>query len=412
MNVSTFFLMKTYMNQMMRDNAAIQRENRRLARENDRVRNLPRAAIPVFQPRRVGRVDPAQEQRVRDRFYVLNAFFETRPSSWPQPGDYNWMYRVTDNKIPPQETPEDYLKLRDCDMNTRIKMAVVIFNYLRVATSTVLYDFNVTGLNLHAYLTQQLVSPSFDTLVNNFLLTPRFNDGMNALLFDAVISFIRETTNRNVPARLFWKQCWNTRPNIDTNIINGRGPHLVWMNNIPEHPDVLSIDSYIDLRPVEWAITISAKKMDPSRLVQSKQPNITGVYSRARTPSYDKAMSKSYPFVTQMYGPTMLNMIGQGWFGEVNWPQIRYEVCKWNYGTVSNFNIPDVQPVPKTYNNYHELNFFKPLLIMLYEHFTEEVIAPFIKASPANMSVFDNIRDSCECEPPIIGLCDKPAVDC
>lgn len=252
----------------------------------------------------------------------------------------------------------------------RLKMALLIFGLTRAGTSTTLYAKNVTGLNMHMWTASMLVKP----VLNSILGTGLFD------LFDQ--------------AR-----------NADVDIVPERSPYLPYLHTIIERQDVMFIDAWVINRPLEWGISTPNPVSKLNMLVNLHDNTNGGMYTNLGTTEYKDRVNSSEPADLVVFGPCAATVAAQGWLcqdGQL--PRVEYQTAPWQYGSIANWHWPDIPVIPAPHLTYHDLDMYKPLTIMSFDHLTQVVLNPVLIADDEFMAWFEGLRRSNVCENPTVGI--------
>lgn len=350
---------------------------------------------------------PTEAQRIhhREQAYLMDAHYQTQLTPWPVPFDWNWMYRVINVWPNYTEPTVDWGIIAGVRSEERMKLMILMFALIRTMTTTVFYSLNVTGVNLHRWMANMEISASLnDLLTLNLLGNPSTWSNQNALIFELVSTLIEMTTGQRTEAMQYWAERWNVRRGYDLDIVAYRSPYLAFGHVPIQRQDVMCIDNYLQVRPLEWGITTPSPNLALSLLVNLHDLHVRGVYVRSGTRKYDEKSTDPEPFNIIVYGPGSMNCIAQGWFSHANRPRVRYQTYHCVNGIVPNYEWPRIQPVPARHNEYMGLGIFKPCTILSFDFNTDNILAPVLPMDDVNEPSFVALRNSDRSSNPTVGL--------
>lgn len=205
----------------------------------------------------ITKVPPSIDRsRAKHRAYIMDAWYQTQISAWPQPRETNFILRFMNVHPTVIEPSHDIDILKALSPNEIMVLGLIVFSFIRSMTSTAFYNWNLTGLNLHMYTSGMPMSgTAVQTMLWNVLRKPANPTDVNAPIFYAVNNLIYSTTGSFLEMGSLWRADWNDRQQSDENITVWRSPYLAYGHETIQEQEVLAIDTYLALRPLEWGIS-------------------------------------------------------------------------------------------------------------------------------------------------------------
>lgn len=272
-------------------------------------------------------------------------------------------------------------------LNTEYKFKTggIIFALVRACCTTVLYDYNITGLNIHCWEANLPMCGTFESLCRNALFAVADNYiNRNALIFTCTYDLIYNLTGSSLDTGAQWRARWNRQRGINHEILPNRSPYIYWMHVTPQAPQVMCVDGWLSKRPMEWGISKPSPKLFLAPLIVLENGVVKGLYPRLGSSDYITRVNSNNPSLLVNYGNGVFNNALQGFWQNEQFPTIRYQTAQWSHGSIASFEWPDVQPVPSDHREYMGLRIFKPCTILTFDHNTERVLAPMIMGTNNN----------------------------
>lgn len=243
------------------------------------------------------------------------------------------------------------------------KIGALIFALHRMATTTVLYSYNITGHNLNEIKqsSRAIGIPSSSRYVIDDLLNKTYHrQGKNPLIFQAAMSLIQDCCGACPDTTIICGEYWN--PGVPYEAITSAcGPYLDAMDRPPQSPSVLCVDDWLKLRPLEWGITAPYPKV-----------NVKAIPIRLRghcqlPEDYDSSVWPGCALLA-WDAPAIVNIATQNWrHTNGRWPDLVYRNKK-------------REIVLRQHSEYLNLGTFKPCTIMTYDYISNSVLEPFLQA--------------------------------
>lgn len=326
---------------------------------------------------------------------MVNHGNEWRPlrSNWsahdpwtPGCADYNFLFRLL--KISPPDDEEAkyevsaYLALSAA---TRTRAAALYNAVLQIASTTLLYDLNISVARLVGWCTGDNNSPS----LFNAIMSQSLNNPNVALdIYEPVACAHPRRAFKlwlgvGVASGFWYDDSWNGMAGQTPGAVNAYGNMQQAIP--PRVVSCLCIDAWLTSRPLEWGVVGLRPKVNLTHDLRLVGPAANqGWYGSRGSVKYAERVTCQFPSKVVVYGSQAINVICEVLrIGAAAVPQLSHQNSFWTPeegGSSPN----DVQwDAPVVYNPGDNpyiaaLNIFEPCTIMTFDFVNEEVWAPCI----------------------------------
>lgn len=191
-------------------------------------------------------------------------------------------------------------------------LAIWFGSQVFTATTTALYNYNLTGANLQCVSTRQNINRWFNTtLLDGRVLRNSLSQGLAGypalMLFVGV--YFKQIYGAIISPWLFSTRAWACYDSVPN-----QGNMLHWLGaysagHTPRRGDLISSLRWTISMPKEWGLTGVGPKYDTSAewILWDAAPNLRGWYAERGQPSYLQQANGSVPYALVDYGPTALS---------------------------------------------------------------------------------------------------------
>lgn len=132
--------------------------------------------------------------------------------------------------------------LASASQEARFKSAVLLYALMEIAAETVLYSWQLTGLEVHQYISGQVLPAN---VASALFATSGESVNGNGLYFEQALSLISSMTGTHANTYFLYQRRFNVGRTVDINILPNHGPWLFWHDRSKLREHWLCIDEWI-----------------------------------------------------------------------------------------------------------------------------------------------------------------------
>lgn len=138
---------------------------------------------------------------------------------------------------------------------------------IRTASTTVFQSCNITGQQLHEYSTSGGLAGQFQAFISNgYFETNLANSHGHSLFFDFVHDIILRMMAQRISNVMLFRR-WNSGRTTQGKAEMMSVYNTTWADTIPRFNSVLTIDNWLQLRPLEWCMSIRNPIIDLTKVI-------------------------------------------------------------------------------------------------------------------------------------------------
>lgn len=250
---------------------------------------------------------------------IITPFYERNMPMLPVPGDCNFIYRVM-NIVSEygENTSSEFMIVAQMDTNVRMLVGVLLASLIRSFTTTYLYDFNLTGIDIQRAITRINMSNSLNAFINcnPLFLSPQVglaNSKLSAQMYDSIRDAIFFCVGAYYDTSANISRSWNYA--IDQQQVGGNDDYFAALT--PNHPiryySPLAIDKWLTSRPIEWGLSKPGVTVDLSNenVIWDERVEVCGSFSFLGDKTYSARAMSSEPYPLVLYAPAFVNLFTQ-----------------------------------------------------------------------------------------------------
>lgn len=335
------------------------------------------------------------ERDVVFQYHLTNVFFEVQPDAICKPVDYNWMYRCFSLYPTPEETPSQFETLCSIGIMDVFLCSAMLAETLRAASTTVFQSCNITGQQLHEYSTMGGLAGEFQGFISRGYFEPCLaNSDGHALFYDFVHDLVLRMTSHRVSNVMMFRRKWNSGPTTQGEYEMMSIYNTAWPDTIPRFNSVLCIDNWLQLRPLEWAISIPNPIVDITKdIVRDQNGNFSFMaFVGDSTYTAPGGVGMSYcKFV--VYGVAVANVINQAFYEHQPAPPlVEYSMYSNDHGAMRQWVDAPIQDYPQVIWN-NDLGIIELCTMLSYDWRRRRTLAPRIAGTPLNRNIMMDISN-------------------